>query len=136
MTVLENIYQSEHTPEDSDYVFDVHSDRPGSEFENVDLLAVHWRSAKSVELVAVEAFILARVSNVGARRGQSGQRVSYDPFEVHPSSQADSVSATATRVSSRAADQLSRPLASACAMAGSSSSASAMRSFSCVERGL
>ncbi|HEX4334490.1 MAG TPA: hypothetical protein VH062_01180 [Polyangiaceae bacterium] len=25
----------------------------------------------------------ARVSNVGARRGQSGQRISYDPFEVH-----------------------------------------------------
>jgi len=54
VTVMENIYQSEHTPDDADYVFDVHNDRPGSEFENVDLLAVHWRSGKSVELVAIE----------------------------------------------------------------------------------
>lgn len=54
VSTLESIYQSEHTPEDSDYVFDVHSDRPGTEFENVDLLAIHWRSSKTVELVAVE----------------------------------------------------------------------------------
>jgi hypothetical protein len=54
VSTLESLYQSEHTPEDSDYVFDVHSDRPGTEFENVDLLAVHWRSSKTVELIAVE----------------------------------------------------------------------------------
>lgn len=54
VTTLESLYQSEHAPDDSDYVFDVHSDRPGNEFENVDLLAVHWRSAKTVELIAVE----------------------------------------------------------------------------------
>ncbi len=54
VTTLESIYQSEHAPDDSDYVFDVHSDRPGTEFENIDLLAVHWRSSKAVELVAVE----------------------------------------------------------------------------------
>jgi hypothetical protein len=53
-TSLESIYQSEHAPDDSEYVFDVHSDRPGTEFENVDLIAVHWRSPKSVELVAIE----------------------------------------------------------------------------------
>src|SRR5690606_20821563 len=40
----------------------------------------------------------------------------------------------ATRVSSRTADQLSSPRSSAAAVAGSSSSALATRSFSCVER--
>jgi hypothetical protein len=54
VSALENIYQSDHTPEDASYVFDVHSDRPGTEFENVDLLAVHWRSGRCVELIAVE----------------------------------------------------------------------------------
>jgi hypothetical protein len=54
VSALENIYQSDHIPQDAPYVFDVHSDRAGSEFENVDVMAVHWRSPKVVELVAVE----------------------------------------------------------------------------------
>jgi hypothetical protein len=35
-------------------VFDVHNGRAGNEFENVDVMAVHWRSSKVVELVTVE----------------------------------------------------------------------------------
>lgn len=54
VATLENIYQSDYTPEDSPYVFDVHNDRAGTEFENVDVMAAHWRSQKVVELVAVE----------------------------------------------------------------------------------
>lgn len=50
---LGNLYASDAGPE-RDYVFDVHHLRPGGDFENVDLLAVHWRSAEIVELVAVE----------------------------------------------------------------------------------
>jgi len=58
-TALETIYDSDHALEDHPYVFDVHSDRPGSAFENVDLLAVHWRSEntvgeKTVDLVSIE----------------------------------------------------------------------------------
>ncbi len=51
---LENIYESDSGPSDRPYVFDVHSERPGSEYENVDVLAVHWRSDSCVEIVAVE----------------------------------------------------------------------------------
>jgi len=47
-------YSSDTTPEDKNYVFDVHSARAGSSFENVDLLAVHWRSRKVCDLVTVE----------------------------------------------------------------------------------
>jgi hypothetical protein len=54
VSALENIYQTDLLSDDSPYVFDVHSDRPGTEYENVDLLAVHWRSGRNVELVAVE----------------------------------------------------------------------------------
>jgi hypothetical protein len=54
VSALENIYQSDHTPEEAPYVFDVHSDRAGTEFENVDVMAAHWRSPKVVELVTVE----------------------------------------------------------------------------------
>jgi len=50
---LEDLYESDDTPE-HDYVFDVHSDRKGANFENVDLLAVHWRSRNVCELVTVE----------------------------------------------------------------------------------
>jgi hypothetical protein len=50
---LEMIYASRFCP-DVEYVFDVHNDRPGSEYENVDLLAVHWRGEKLAELVTVE----------------------------------------------------------------------------------
>lgn len=52
---LENIYGSDHAPEDATCVFDVHNGRNGGGFENVDQIAVHWRSAKCVELVTVEA---------------------------------------------------------------------------------
>lgn len=52
------------------------------------------------------------------------------------SSHSDSVRATATRVSSRTADQLTLPCSRASSSRGNLSSASATRSFSCVERGL
>ena len=32
----------------------MHRDRPGSEFENVDVIAVHWRSDEVAEIVTVE----------------------------------------------------------------------------------
>lgn len=54
VSALENIYQSDGAPDDAPYVFDVHNDRPGNEYENVDLIAVHWRTATNVELIAVE----------------------------------------------------------------------------------
>jgi hypothetical protein len=54
VSTLENVYQSDLAPEDAPYVFDVHSDRAGNEFENVDVMAAHWRSPKIVELVIVE----------------------------------------------------------------------------------
>jgi len=54
VSALENIYQSDHTPEDAPYVFDVHNDRAGSDYENVDVLAIHWRSSKVAELISVE----------------------------------------------------------------------------------
>ena len=54
VSALESIYQSDHAPENAPYVFDVHSERAGTEFENVDVMAAHWRSQKVVELVAVE----------------------------------------------------------------------------------
>lgn len=50
--VLEELYDDESSPDT--YVFDVHSLRGGSDFENVDLLAVHWRSPKSIDIVTVE----------------------------------------------------------------------------------
>ncbi len=53
---LEDIYSSDICPERKGYqfVFDVHSQRAGSEFENVDLLAVDWRREDLVELITVE----------------------------------------------------------------------------------
>jgi hypothetical protein len=51
---LSDVYGSEFAPEKSEIAFDVHSDRPGSEFENVDVIAVHWRSGDVVDLVSVE----------------------------------------------------------------------------------
>ena len=39
---LDDLYATEFGPE-CDYVFDVHNDRAGSGYENVDLIAVHWR---------------------------------------------------------------------------------------------
>jgi hypothetical protein len=51
---LENLYSSDFIDEEVEYVFDVHADRPGSHYENVDVLAVHWRSAQLVELISIE----------------------------------------------------------------------------------
>ena len=50
---LDDLYATEFGPE-CDYVFDVHNDRAGSGYENVDLIAVHWRSDEIIELVTVE----------------------------------------------------------------------------------
>jgi hypothetical protein len=51
---LSDIYSSEVGVDDKDIAFDVHNERAGSDFENVDAIAVHWRSKEVVELVAVE----------------------------------------------------------------------------------
>lgn len=51
---LESIYSSEFVPAGPPFVFDVHHERAGTSFENIDLLAVHWRSATVVDIVAVE----------------------------------------------------------------------------------
>lgn len=53
-SALDDIYGTQFGP-DTEYSFDVHNDRPGSVYENVDLLCVHWRSQEVVEIVAVEA---------------------------------------------------------------------------------
>ena len=51
---LESIYASDFAPDDSPVAFDVHNERAGSAFENVDAIAVYWRSPEVVEFVAVE----------------------------------------------------------------------------------
>lgn len=51
---LSDIYASDFGPDDAEYAFDVHKRRPGSNYENVDLIAADWRSNSIVELVAVE----------------------------------------------------------------------------------
>jgi hypothetical protein len=53
-SALQDIYESDYVPDDAECVFDVHNERGGSDFENIDLLAVHWRSEKVVELISVE----------------------------------------------------------------------------------
>jgi hypothetical protein len=53
-SALEELYASDVGPEDTDFVFDVHSARKGSSFENVDLIAVHWRSRDFCDLITVE----------------------------------------------------------------------------------
>jgi hypothetical protein len=50
---LETICGSDFGP-DADIVFDVHNQRPGNDFENVDVIAVHWRSDEVVDIVTVE----------------------------------------------------------------------------------
>jgi len=50
---LENIYASDYGP-DVQVAFDVHNERPGSELENIDALAINWRSDDVVEIVSVE----------------------------------------------------------------------------------
>ena len=51
---LDDLYANDRSSEDCAYVFDVHSERAGSSFENVDVLAVHWRSSTIVDIVTVE----------------------------------------------------------------------------------
>ena len=51
---LEEIYASEFGPEENDFVFDVHNARKGGSFENVDVVAVHWRPHNICELITVE----------------------------------------------------------------------------------
>src|SRR6266849_4118044 len=53
-TALADIYDSEFRPERAEFVFDVHNDRSGTDLENVDLLAFHWRSPDVVDTVTVE----------------------------------------------------------------------------------
>jgi len=53
-SALEDLYSSEAIPEDRTIVFDVHSARKGSSFENVDLIAVHWRPCNVCDLITVE----------------------------------------------------------------------------------
>jgi len=51
---LEEIYSTEFSPEDRRIAFDVHNTRAGGDYENVDLIAVDWRSPAHVDLVTVE----------------------------------------------------------------------------------
>lgn len=52
---LEELYASDYAPSGIEAIaFDVHKQRAGSEYENVDVLAVHWRSPKRVDIIAVE----------------------------------------------------------------------------------
>lgn len=53
-SALEGLYSSDANVEDRPFVFDVHSARKGGSFENVDLIAVHWRPGNVCELIAVE----------------------------------------------------------------------------------
>ena len=53
-SALEDLYSGDATPDDKDCVFDVHSARAGGSFENVDLIAVHWRSRNVCDLITVE----------------------------------------------------------------------------------
>lgn len=54
VSALEELYESDESPTDAPYVFDVHQERAGSQYENVDVLAVHWRTERLAELVTVE----------------------------------------------------------------------------------
>jgi hypothetical protein len=49
---LEDLYGSEYGPEVR-VAFDIHNERPGSEYENMDVLAVHWRSNEVIAPGAV-----------------------------------------------------------------------------------
>ncbi|MFZ3266497.1 MAG: hypothetical protein WA172_21015 [Terriglobales bacterium] len=52
--MLEELYASDSISDDTEFVFDVHSHRKGSSFENTDLIAVHSRSPEVYDLIAVE----------------------------------------------------------------------------------
>jgi len=51
---LEELYSSDANSSDKTFVFDVHSHRKGSTFENTDLIAIHWRSREVCDLITVE----------------------------------------------------------------------------------
>jgi hypothetical protein len=53
-TALEDLYSSDSNLADKSFVFDVHSHRKGSSFENTDLIAIHWRSREICDLITVE----------------------------------------------------------------------------------
>ncbi len=53
VSALEEWYSSDCGPEVL-VSFDVHNQRAGTDFENVDAIAIHWRSDEVVDLVAVE----------------------------------------------------------------------------------
>jgi hypothetical protein len=53
-STLVELYDSEYVPDDIDFVFDVSAERSGGDFENVDLLAIHWRSTEAIDFVSVE----------------------------------------------------------------------------------
>lgn len=77
VSALENLYQSDHAPDEAPYVFDVHSERGGAEFENVDVMAAHWRSEKVVELVTIEVKLdfTARLVQQARNYGRFSDRV-------------------------------------------------------------
>jgi hypothetical protein len=77
VSALENLYQSDYAPEDAPYVFDVHNDRAGNEFENVDVVASHWRSSRVVELISVEVKLefTARLVQQARNYGRFSDRV-------------------------------------------------------------
>ena len=51
---LEELHSSDANSSDKTFVFDVHSHRKGSTFENTDLIAIHWRSREVCDLITVE----------------------------------------------------------------------------------
>jgi len=51
---LEELYSSDANSADKNIVFDVHSHRKGSTFENTDVIVIHWRSREVCELITVE----------------------------------------------------------------------------------
>ncbi len=53
-SALEELYSSDANSEDRTIVFDVHSARKGSSFENVDVIAVEWRPRNVCDLITVE----------------------------------------------------------------------------------
>ncbi len=53
---LEEIYATDSVPENAAFCFDVHSNRGGGDYENIDELAVHWRTYQSPMPGEVEAF--------------------------------------------------------------------------------
>ena len=53
-SALEDLYASDSNLAEKTFVFDVHSHRKGSNFENTDLIAIHWRSSDVFDLITVE----------------------------------------------------------------------------------